>query len=380
MRVVIAGFGPFPGAPSNPSGHLATALARRRRPALAGVEITSHVFATAYNAVDRDLPKLLARKPDVILIFGLAGRRRDVCVETRARNARSILFPDVSGWRPKRAVIEPGQRALTGNAPFPRLLNALRQTALPARLSRDAGAYLCNYAYWRALRHVRDGRPLVQFVHIPWVSSTPRRASSLRSAPPLSRLVVAGENLLIALVAASRRLNPPPIAARPLSGSARPQNHSSCASVGSTKRESAARSLALSGKNRAMTAAMIACAARLAPSSHLMAMPKPLLRQRGAIDAFGAGFHEHAFAEQLHHVGAEAAGAGDVPRRFCASVAKPRRSPRAFGRNTAAGAEFGKAVREIMQWHRPGRHRTAVDRAAASPKCGAGKILKHAPN
>src|SRR5262252_7044368 len=48
MKVVIAGFGPFPGAPSNPSGRLAIALARRRRPALAaGVEITSHVFATA---------------------------------------------------------------------------------------------------------------------------------------------------------------------------------------------------------------------------------------------------------------------------------------------------------------------------------------------
>ncbi|HEY4735826.1 MAG TPA: pyroglutamyl-peptidase I, partial [Xanthobacteraceae bacterium] len=177
MRVVIAGFGPFHGAPSNPSGRLATALACRRRPAFAGIDITSHVFATAYEAVDRDLPKLLARKPDVLVIFGLAGRRRHVCIETRARNARSTLFPDVSGWRPDRAAIDPGQRALTGNAPFPRLLNALRRTALPARLSRDAGAYLCNYAYWRALESVRGGRPLVQFVHIPWVSSTPRRGT-----------------------------------------------------------------------------------------------------------------------------------------------------------------------------------------------------------
>ena len=73
LRVVIAGFGPFPGAPSNPSGCLANALARRRRPALADVEIASHVFTTAYTAVDRDLTKLLAQNPDVVLIFGLAG-------------------------------------------------------------------------------------------------------------------------------------------------------------------------------------------------------------------------------------------------------------------------------------------------------------------
>ena len=231
MRVVIAGFGPFPSAPSNPSGRLATALARRRRPAFAGIDITSHVFATAYDAVDRDLPKLLAQRPDVLLIFGLAGRRRHLCIEMRARNARSILFPDVSGWRPERAVIEPGQRALTGSAPFPHLLNALRRTPLPARLSRDAGAYLCNYAYWRALQGVRGGRPLVQFVHIPWTGTTPRRASPLRSALALSQLVTAGENLLIALIAASRHSNPSPIAARPSSGSAQPQTHSNSASA-----------------------------------------------------------------------------------------------------------------------------------------------------
>ena len=230
MRVVVAGFGPFPGAPSNPSGQLATALARRRRPALAGINITSHVFATAYNAVDDDLPKLLARKPDVLLIFGLAGRRREICIETRARNAQSILFPDARGYRPDRRAIEAGQvPALKGGAPFPRLLTALRRTTLPARLSRDAGAYLCNYAYWRALQGARNGRPLVQFVHIPWVTSTPRHGTFTRAAPPLSRLVSACEGLLMTLIAASRLSTQPLSAARPLSGSGQPQSHSNCA-------------------------------------------------------------------------------------------------------------------------------------------------------
>lgn len=228
MRVVIAGFGPFPGAPSNPSGDLARALARRRRPALAEVDITSHVFATAYAAVDRDLSKLLAQKPDVLLIFGLAGRRRHVCIETRARNARSMLFSDVRGHRPDRRSIDAGESALTGNAPFPGLLTALRRPGLPARLSRDAGTYLCNYAYWRALQSVRHGRPLVQFIHIPQVSSTPRRRTSKYQAPLLARLVNACEQLLIASIAASRR-SAPPIAAPRSPASAQPQNRSNCA-------------------------------------------------------------------------------------------------------------------------------------------------------
>jgi pyroglutamyl-peptidase len=202
-RVLLIGFGPFPGAPVNPSASLVTMLARRRRPALAALDISTHAFATAYAAVDHDLPKLLAAKPDVVLIFGLAGRRRQLCIETRARNALSLLFPDARGFRPPHGVIARGRpSSLNGNAPFVRLLGAVRSRAVPARLSRDAGRYLCNYAYWRALE--RGGGSLVQFVHIPSARLAPRRRSK-RPLPSLAALADAAEAILIALLAASRR-------------------------------------------------------------------------------------------------------------------------------------------------------------------------------
>ena len=203
MRVLITGFGPFPGAPFNPSAALAKALARRRRPALAGIERATHIFATTYASVDRDLPKLFAQKPDIVLMFGVAGRRRQLCIETRARNAVSLLFPDASGHRPLRGVIKlHGPAALTGNAPFARLAGA---AGTKARLSRDAGRYLCNYVYWRALEQVRGTRPLVQFVHIPPVSTKPRRRRRAKKPPTLAQLLKAAEAILIALIAASRR-------------------------------------------------------------------------------------------------------------------------------------------------------------------------------
>jgi pyroglutamyl-peptidase len=206
MRILIAGFGPFPGAPFNPSALLTAALTRRRRPALSDIEIESHVFATAYAAVDRDLPKLLARKPDAVLIFGLAASRPHMCIETRARNAVAPLSTDASGRRPHRATIDAGApRSLSGNAPSAPLLNALRRSGLPARLSRDAGCYLCNYAYWRVLQHVEENRPLVQFVHIPQVRTAGRQGTLKRRRPSLAQLTAAAENLLIALAAASRR-------------------------------------------------------------------------------------------------------------------------------------------------------------------------------
>ena len=202
MRVLITGFGPFPGAPFNPSAALAMALARRRRPALAGIERATHVFATTYASVDRDLPKLLKQKPDIVLMFGVAGRRRQLCIERQARNAVSLLFPDASGHRPCHGVIKlHGPPTLTGNAPFARLAGA---AGTKARLSRDAGRYLCNYVYWRGLEQVRGTRPLVQFVHIPPLSVKPRRRRSKKPAT-LAQFLKPAESLLIALIAASRR-------------------------------------------------------------------------------------------------------------------------------------------------------------------------------
>jgi pyroglutamyl-peptidase len=207
MRVLITGFGPFPGAPFNPSAALVKALARRRRPAFAGIERSTHIFATVYAAADRDLPKLFAQKPDIVLMFGLAGRRRHPCIETRARNAISLLFPDASGHRPSHGAIElRGPAARKGNAPFMSLGGATRTTAAPAPLSRDAGRYLCNYLYWRGLEQVRGGRPLVQFVHIPPVRHKVRpRGVAKKPLPTLAQLLQTAEALLIALLAASRR-------------------------------------------------------------------------------------------------------------------------------------------------------------------------------
>lgn len=215
MRVVLAGFGPFPGAPFNPSGVLAQRLARRRRPAFAGLTRRAHLFATSYAAVDRDLPALLAEKPEIVLLFGLAARRRHVCVETRARNAVSVLFPDASRRRPDDAVIaRGGPDARYRRAPFPRLVSAIRASKIAARASRDAGRYLCNYTYWRALEQANGQEPnsqgpLVVFVHIPAMSRNkrPRHRAGQRKKhrpPPFANLVAAAERLLIALVSASR--------------------------------------------------------------------------------------------------------------------------------------------------------------------------------
>jgi len=208
LTVLITGFGRFLGAPFNPSGPLARASTRRRRPALVDVRRIAHVFATSYSAVDRELPEMLARhRPDVVLMFGLATRTKHLRIEREARNAVALTIPDVGGSTPAHNVIAAGMPSrLRGSAPFMRLVTAAR-TAWPARLSHDAGRYLCNYAYWRALSScTEECAPLVLFVHIPFVRRGARPCARIKHhAPALADLVKAGEAILIALMAARRR-------------------------------------------------------------------------------------------------------------------------------------------------------------------------------
>src|SRR5258706_15281141 len=95
LRVLITGFGPFPGAPFNPTIPLVARLLRLRRPALGDVELSGHIFPVTFRAVDRELPDLLvSKRPQALLMFGLATRTSWVRIETRARNAVTMLWPD----------------------------------------------------------------------------------------------------------------------------------------------------------------------------------------------------------------------------------------------------------------------------------------------
>jgi pyroglutamyl-peptidase len=196
QTILITGFGPFPGAPFNPTGPLVARLARVKLPR---TKIVTHIFETSYKAVDRDLPKLLRRyKPDAILMFGLASRARIVRIETRAQNALAVL-PDATGKIPKRNAIAKAKPAAVPMAlPSQLLLQAVRKAGVRARLSTDAGQYLCNYLCWHATEAAtaKDGPQVAAFVHVPLVPEKP-----VKKKLALDDLVRAGEAALRAVSA-----------------------------------------------------------------------------------------------------------------------------------------------------------------------------------
>src|SRR5271169_757363 len=191
VTVLVTGFGPFPGAPFNPTGPLVERMARLRRPALGDIKIVPHVFPTGYAAVDRELPKLIARhKPDALLMFGLAPRAKTLRIETRARNAASLL-PDAGGAARTGKIAPGGPSVRAMPAPAMQLFAAALAARVPVIRSHDAGRYLCNYLCWRAAEAAtRKGGPhLAAFVHVPMVrrKPRPRHVQSRLSADDLIR-------------------------------------------------------------------------------------------------------------------------------------------------------------------------------------------------
>jgi pyroglutamyl-peptidase len=208
LRILITGFGPFPGAPFNPTQPLVARLLRLRRPALDDVELSGHIFPVTYQAVDRELPQLMVKhRPQALLMFGLASRTAHVRIETRARNAVTTRWPDADQTRARKGSISDGADAVMFGPHTAKLLRAADSTGIDARASRDAGSYLCNYLSWRAIEATgsETGPRLTAFVHIPLIArdGAPQRRSATHRIT-LDELVDAGEAMLMEMVRLTR--------------------------------------------------------------------------------------------------------------------------------------------------------------------------------
>ena len=190
VSVLLTGFGPFPGAPSNPSRAAGRTAGADTPPGLERRADRSHVFATSYAAIDRDF-RVADRgaRSGHHLMFGLAARTRHIRIETRARNLMSF-FPDAGGFVPAARTIPAGATSRLSPALATRL-RLRRPLARPAdRFSRDAGRYVCNYVFWRALEMQRRQRSerLAAFIHVPNLQRTCRRQAAAGGATVSGRL------------------------------------------------------------------------------------------------------------------------------------------------------------------------------------------------
>jgi pyroglutamyl-peptidase len=171
-RVLLTGFGPFPGVAENPSAWLAATLAEQRPSPEFDGELHARILPTEWEAAAL-MPRLYeALQPHVMIHFGLSERAKALRIERSAHN-RAAPRADVKGALPLGPVIRPeGPDRFDTALPAAALAAHLKTFGLPAVTSRSAGRYLCNFLYYHSLDWARrqEGARLVLFVHIPPVS------------------------------------------------------------------------------------------------------------------------------------------------------------------------------------------------------------------
>jgi pyroglutamyl-peptidase len=162
-RLLLTGFGPFPGAPENPTAQMVQNLASC---SLGSMELVTRILPVIWNDAEARIAALIDEvKPDVILHLGLATKRSTIGVETRARNECTRLHPDADNICRASGTIDPhGPGLRHARVDTLQLVEVLCGLGLDAELSDDAGDYICNHTLYLSLgSHV----PRVGFIHLP---------------------------------------------------------------------------------------------------------------------------------------------------------------------------------------------------------------------
>jgi pyroglutamyl-peptidase len=193
-RILLTGFGPFPGVADNPSAWLAETLAQSAALEV-DAELHARVVPTAWQEA-QFMPRLYEQlQPHVMIHFGVSQRAKTFRIERFAHN-RTAPRADANGVMPSAPVIQAeGADRFDTELSAAALAAHLRTCGVAAKSSRSAGAYLCNFLYYHSLDWARrqpDPR-LVLFVHIPALSGrgTFDQEALLRGGQEILRYVLA---------------------------------------------------------------------------------------------------------------------------------------------------------------------------------------------
>lgn len=164
MKVLVSGFTTFASYSENSSEIMASLLKETKIP---GVELHTAILPVAFSrSWDHLKMEIDFFKPDVVICLGLAGNRRHIELEQVAINLIHCDIPDNEGvLLQDKLITEDGPKAYFSSLPLKTMREA--QTPFPVTLSLSAGAYVCNFLFYRLMEHYESTNVKAGFIHLP---------------------------------------------------------------------------------------------------------------------------------------------------------------------------------------------------------------------
>ena len=166
----LTGFETYPGLDDNVTREVAERL---NGLAIGRLKIASGILPTSFErAPGQVVQHLEQHKPVAIVHLGLHLLDTVIRVESWACNEMSARLPDADGFQPKEESVASDQEfkeILQSPFDIPQVVAEIRAQGYPARISRNAGRYVCNAVYYSTLNLLDTWeKPIpAAFVHIP---------------------------------------------------------------------------------------------------------------------------------------------------------------------------------------------------------------------
>ncbi len=166
-QLLLTGFEPFLKYSTNPTMNIVKSLDGRE---IGDYVIHSKILPVEFKLTGEKLMEYIEEvKPDAIISLGLAGGRSLFTPERIAINVNDGPV-DNNGYAPvDEEIIGGGADGYFTTLPIRKMVEALKEEGLPAKISNTAGAYLCNHVMYRALHYAKQQKRMIKsgFIHIP---------------------------------------------------------------------------------------------------------------------------------------------------------------------------------------------------------------------
>jgi pyroglutamyl-peptidase len=169
-KVILTGFMPFGGETINPSYEAIRKLDLKNL----NIELMKLEVPTDYrNSTAFVLHHIEQFKPDIIIMVGQAGGRKEINLERIAINIDDSISPDNLGEvRIDQAIDPQGVTAYFSTLPIRKIADQIKASGIPVGISNTAGAYICNHLMYGVLQRLDLQRPngvKAGFIHVPYI-------------------------------------------------------------------------------------------------------------------------------------------------------------------------------------------------------------------
>lgn len=169
MKLLFLAFEPVGSLQMDPSHRVAATLVEKL--SKKGWNAKAALIPGSFSRCGEEALKQIQRaRPDVVAALAQRGSCREITFERRAKNLIDAEIPDREGLQPKNtAVLTGGADVYETGLPVERMAKAVLRQGIPAGISSDAGAFVCNALYYHLLRQGESGAFGAMFVHLPYL-------------------------------------------------------------------------------------------------------------------------------------------------------------------------------------------------------------------